>query len=158
MRRRLVLRRGSFPVEQQHHARSKSVREAPSSQAERLEAEHVLVETLHVVLLIGCVVQNGLEHAGEPEIFGHDANVLVLTRRRQRTWSGLQTRVVVRLFCDTNPAPVLPEGATEWVFATSANVDTVIALIAAQTGGGLLPRLALAPIVAVSSGRWESVR
>jgi len=55
-------------------------------------------------------------------------------------------------------APVLPAGATEWVFATSANVDTVIALIAAQTGGGLLPRLALAPIVAVSSGRWESVR
>jgi hypothetical protein len=35
---------------------------------------------------------------------------------------------------------------------------TVIALIAAQTGGGPLPRVALAPIVAVSSGRWESVR
>jgi hypothetical protein len=31
-------------------------------------------------LLIGCVVQNGLEHPGEPEIFGHDANVLVLTQ------------------------------------------------------------------------------
>ena len=36
--------------------------------------------------------------------------------------------------------------------------DTVIALIAVQPGGGLLPRLALARIVAVSSGRWESVR
>ena len=39
-----------------------------------------------------------------------------------------------------------------------ARSDTVVALIAAQTGGGLLPRLALARIVAVSSGRWESVR
>ncbi len=38
------------------------------------------------------------------------------------------------------------------------SADTVIALIAAQTGGGLLPRFALAPIVALSSGRWESVR
>jgi hypothetical protein len=25
-------------------------------------------------LLIGCVIQNGLEHAGEPEMFAHDAN------------------------------------------------------------------------------------
>jgi hypothetical protein len=32
----------------------------------------------------------------------------------------------------------------------------VVALIAAQTGGGLLPRLALA-LVVVSSGRWEQV-
>ena len=39
-----------------------------------------------------------------------------------------------------------------------ARSDTVVALIAAQAGGGLLPRLALAPIVAVFSGRWESVR
>jgi hypothetical protein len=36
--------------------------------------------------------------------------------------------------------------------------ETVIALIAAQTGGGPLPRLALARIVAVSSSRWERVR
>jgi hypothetical protein len=39
-----------------------------------------------------------------------------------------------------------------------ARSDTVIALIAARTGGGLRPRLALAPIVAVTPGRWESVR
>src|SRR5713101_7304540 len=93
--RRLVLRRRSLSVEQQYDALPESEREAPSSEAERLEAEHVHVEPLHLILLIGCVVQNGLEHAGEPEIFGHDANVLVLTRRRQRTWSGLQARVVV---------------------------------------------------------------
>ena len=55
-------------------------RKAPSSEAERLEAEHVLVEPLHLVLLIGCVVEDGLEHAGEPQNFGHDANVLVLTQ------------------------------------------------------------------------------
>src|SRR6266849_3852593 len=85
--RRLVLRRRSLSVEQQHNALPESEREAPSSEAERLEAEHVLVEPLHVVLLIGCVVQDGLEHVGEPEIFGHEANVLVPTRRRQRTWS-----------------------------------------------------------------------
>ena len=36
--------------------------------------------------------------------------------------------------------------------------DTVIASIAAQPGGGLLPRLALARIVAESSSCWESVR
>jgi hypothetical protein len=39
-----------------------------------------------------------------------------------------------------------------------ARSDTVVALIAAQTGGGLLSRLGLAGIVAVSSGRWGSVR
>jgi hypothetical protein len=36
--------------------------------------------------------------------------------------------------------------------------DIVIAPMAAQTGGGLLTRLALVRIVAVSSGCWESVR
>jgi hypothetical protein len=36
--------------------------------------------------------------------------------------------------------------------------ETVIALIAAQAGGGLLPRVALARIVAVSSSRWERFR
>ncbi len=80
MRRRLVLRRGSLSVEQQHDTLPEPEHEAPSSEAERLEAEHVLVEPLHLVLLIGCVVQNGLEHVGEPEIFAHDANVLVLTQ------------------------------------------------------------------------------
>jgi hypothetical protein len=79
VRRRLLLRRRSLSVEQQHDALPEPEREAPSSEAERLETEHVLVEPLHLVLLIGCVVQNGLEHTGEPEIFGHDAKLLVLT-------------------------------------------------------------------------------
>jgi hypothetical protein len=100
VRRRLLLRRRSLSVEQQHDALPEPEREAPSSEAERFEAEHVLVEPLHLVLLLGRVVQNGLEHAGEPEIFGHDANVLVLTRRQQRTWSGPQARFVVRLIRD----------------------------------------------------------
>ena len=39
-----------------------------------------------------------------------------------------------------------------------ARSDIVVALIAAQKGGGLLPRFALAPIVDMFSGRWESVR
>ena len=90
MRRRLVLRRGSFPVEQQHHARSESEREAPASEAERLKAKHVLVEPLHLLLLVGRVVQNGFKHAGEAQTFGHQANVPVTTPRRPRTWSGLQ--------------------------------------------------------------------
>src|SRR6266852_9625221 len=90
VRRRLVLRRRSLSVEQQHDALPEPEREAPAS-----EAEHVLV---------GCVVQNGLEHAGEPEIFGHDANVLVLTQRQRRTWNGLQARVAVRLICDAKPS------------------------------------------------------
>ena len=50
MRRRLVLRRGSLSVEQQHDTPPEPEREAPSSEAERLEAEHVLVEPLHLVL------------------------------------------------------------------------------------------------------------
>src|SRR6266852_9672775 len=106
VRRRLVLRRRSLSVEQQHDALPEPEREAPSSEAKRLEAEHVLVEPLHLVLLTGCVVQNGLEHAGEPEMFGHDANVLVLTWRRQRTWSELRAPFVIRLNRDNQcPAP-----------------------------------------------------
>src|SRR5439155_13423916 len=50
VRRRLVLRRGSLSVEQQHDTPPEPEREAPSSEAERLEAEHVLVEPLHLVL------------------------------------------------------------------------------------------------------------
>src|SRR6059058_6117079 len=73
--RRLVLRRRSLSVEQQHDALPEPEPEAPSSEAERLETKHVLVEPLHLALLIGCVVQNGLKHAGEPQIFGHDTNV-----------------------------------------------------------------------------------
>jgi hypothetical protein len=110
VRRRLVLRRRSLSVEQQHDTLPEPERETPASEAERLETKHVLVEPLHLVLVLGCVVQNGLEHAGEPQIFGHDANVLVLTRRRQRNWSGLQACVVARLICDKKRQP-RPGGA-----------------------------------------------
>lgn len=100
VRRRLLLRGRPLSVEQQYDARPESEHEARSSQPERHEAEHVLIEPLHLVLLIGCVVQNRLEHAGEPEIFAHGANVLVL----HETATNLERaspRVVVRLFRDS---------------------------------------------------------
>src|SRR6266571_8215941 len=95
VRRRLLLRRRPLSVEQQHDALPEPKREAPSPQPERHEAEHVLIEPLHLVLLIGCVVQNGLEHAGEPKICAHDAKVLVLTRE---TAANLERASTVSLF------------------------------------------------------------
>jgi len=51
-------------------------------------------------LLIGCVVQNGLEHADEPEIFAHDANVLASDTETATNPGPGFTRVVVRFFYD----------------------------------------------------------